>query len=237
RTARGDVDDAVRLDVRDHGDVLEEVRERVRTSPEPSVPRPEHPDVRELRDDLVEVRPLQLAERPTAADGLVGLVEGREPLRDGDRDQLIREDGPIVLPHDEVFDLLRERAARDRTCLRDVVLVRRQDHAVGDLADAMAGPPDPLDEPRHLPRRVYCNTKSALPTSMPSSRDDVHTRARSRLALKSSSIWTRTSFDRLPWWTPIPGSWYQAVSREERNSAVSLVLTKNRVAWCSLMSS
>src|SRR5438046_1041916 len=61
---------------------------------------------------------------------------------------------------------------------------------------------------------LYCNTKSALPTSMPSSKDDVHTRARSRLALNSSSICTRTSFDRLPWWTPIPGSWYQAVSRE-----------------------
>src|SRR5207237_1158639 len=52
------------------------------------------------------------------------------------------------------FELRPRRPSRDRTCLRDVVLVRRQDDAVGDFADAMAGPPDPLDEPRHLPRRV-----------------------------------------------------------------------------------
>src|SRR3989454_535042 len=38
---------------------------------------------------------------------------------------------------------------------------------------------------------------------MPSSRDEVHTRARRPPDLNSSSICTRTSFDRLPWCTPI----------------------------------
>src|SRR2546430_2669824 len=53
---------------------------------------------------------------------------------------------------------------------------------------------------------LYCKTKSAVPTSIPSSREDVHTRARRPPDLNSSSICTRTSFERLPWCTPIFGS-------------------------------
>src|SRR5437899_768972 len=84
---------------------------------------------------------------------------------------------------------------------------------------------------------LYCKTKSAVPTSIPSSRDDVQTRARRPPDLNSSSIWTRTSFERLPWCTPIFGSWYHAASRDDRNSAVSRVFTKNNVDWCSLINS
>ncbi len=44
--------------------------------------------------------------------------------------------------------------------------------------------------------------KSAEPTSMPSSSEEVHIRAFSRCSLKSSSICTLMSLDREPWWTP-----------------------------------
>src|SRR5207244_971068 len=67
RATRRQVDHPVRLHVRDHRDVLEEVREGVGTPTEAAIAGPEDPEARELGDDLIEVRPLQFPERPAPA--------------------------------------------------------------------------------------------------------------------------------------------------------------------------
>src|SRR3989475_497333 len=150
RPARRQVNHPVRLHVRDHRDVLEEVWKGVRTPTEAPIPGPEDPEARELGDDLVEVRPLQFPERPAPTHGLVGLVERGETFGHDEGDELVREDRPVVFPDDEILDLLREAPTGDRARLRDVVLVGRQDHAVGDFADPVARSSDPLDEARDL---------------------------------------------------------------------------------------
>ncbi len=72
-------------------------------------------------------------------------------------------------------------------------------------------------------------TRSVLPTSMPSSRDDVHTRALRSPFLKRSSMSILFSFEREPWCTSIEKSGSQRRYRAASHSAVSLVFTKNKV--------
>src|SRR5207249_8646878 len=137
-------DHTVRLHVGDHRDVLEEIGKGVGAPTESPVPGPEDPEARELGDDLVEVRPLQLPEQPGPAEGFVRLVERGESLGHRERDELVREYRAVVLPDDEILELLRQGPTGDRACLRDVVLVGREDYPVGDFADAMPGSTDPL---------------------------------------------------------------------------------------------
>src|SRR5207245_1751872 len=128
RAARRQVDHAVRLHVRDHRDVLEDVRQGVRAATAAPIPGREDPEARAWGGRITP-----------------------------------SESSPTPWP-DRPIRWTRRETSR------------------GEL---------------------YCRTKSAVPTSMPSSRDDVHTSARRPPLLNSSSIWTRTSFDRLPWCTPI----------------------------------
>ena len=149
---RGQVDHSVRLHVRNHRDVLEEVRQGVGAPAESAVPGPEEPELAELGDDLVEVHALQVAKRPTPTHRRVRRVERSEPLGHRDGHELVREDGAVVLPDHEVLDLFGQGPPGDRRRLRDIVLVGREDHTVRGLADPVTGAPDPLDEAGDLSR-------------------------------------------------------------------------------------
>src|SRR4030065_655266 len=111
----------------------------------------------------VDLGPRELPEGPAPPHGVEEAARVEEPLRDGGGHDLVREDGPVVRSDDEGFDLPREGAPGDRARLREVVLVRRQDEAVGDLADPVAGPPDPLDEARDLPGAVVLEDEVRRP--------------------------------------------------------------------------
>ena len=152
--AGGHVDDAVRPDVRDHRDVLEEIEPRTGRAAEPVLLVPDPPEGGELLDDLDEVDALEVLERVSPLHGAVALVD-----RDGGpghrhRDDLVRKDREVVLPDRDGLELLCERPPRDHRGLGEVVLVGRDDEAVGDLAHAVARAADPLDEPGDLARGV-----------------------------------------------------------------------------------
>src|SRR2546427_143073 len=151
---RGQVDHSVRLHIRNHRDVLEEVRQGLGAPAESAVPGPEEPELAELRDDLVEVHALQVAKRPTPTHRRVCRVERSEPLRHRDGNELVREDGAVVLPDHEVLELFGQGPPGNRRRLRDILLGGREDHAVPGLADPVTGATDPLDEEGDFSRGV-----------------------------------------------------------------------------------
>ena len=80
-------------------------------------------------------------------------------------------------------------------------------------------------------------TRSIAPMSMPSSRLLVATRAGSSPALSCSSMRTRCSRARLPWWARATSSPASSLSRSARRSARRRLLTKIRVERWALTSS
>ncbi len=84
---------------------------------------------------------------------------------------------------------------------------------------------------------LYWMAKSTEPTSMPSSRDEVQISPFSCSALNCSSMSTRMSLDREPWCTPTLKFSSHTRYLAPSASAVSRVLTNNRVERCSSMRS
>ncbi len=80
-------------------------------------------------------------------------------------------------------------------------------------------------------------TRSTAPMSMPSSRLLVATSAGSSPALSCSSIRTRCSRARLPWWARATSSSASSFSRRARRSARRRLLTKISVERCAFTSS
>ena len=80
-------------------------------------------------------------------------------------------------------------------------------------------------------------TRSTAPMSIPSSSEEVATRARTRPALSASSISVRCARASEPWWARASGSPASSFSAAARRSAMRRLLTKMSVERCSRTSS
>ncbi len=76
-------------------------------------------------------------------------------------------------------------------------------------------------------------TRSTSPMSMPSSREAVATRARSRPAFSLCSASWRRAFERLPWWVATRSSPRMWARRAAMRSAMRRVLTNTSVVRCA----
>jgi len=82
---------------------------------------------------------------------------------------------------------------------------------------------------------LYWMIKSVLPTSIPSSREDVHISVFNSLDLNWSSASILACLDKDPWWTPKGYPGVHIRNLEERISAPSRVFVKNSVeTWSSI---
>ena len=104
-------------------------------------------------EDVLELLPRQVAERPGAADEIVELVDGDLLLR-ADGDDLLGEHVEGVARDARLLDQALLHAADDDRGLEEVGPELREDAALRGLVEAVAGAADPLEAARDGLRRL-----------------------------------------------------------------------------------